>query len=232
MRLRIQFEKLGPARFSSHKDLVRMFQRCFAAAGIPVAYSEGFHPHMKMSFGPPLRTGWESDAEFLDLVVERPPGLLADVCNAHLPEGMRIVHVAIVPERIPKLASDIGAATYEVTVRSEDCALVRETTPRAEGDPVAELSRRVTSMATNGTSGDTPRVLEARAEHRGDHVGIVYTTTMNSGKVVVPDDLVAATIGDPATFTTPPRVRRTAQFVRRGGEYVSPISRGVVRNTP
>jgi len=70
VKIRIQFEKLGTVRFTSHKDVVRMFERALGAAGVPVAWSEGFHPHMRMSFGPPLRTGWESHEEFMDITME------------------------------------------------------------------------------------------------------------------------------------------------------------------
>jgi len=70
VKVRIQFEKRGAIRFTSHKDVVRIFERAFAAAGVPVSYSEGFHPHMRMSFGPPLKTGWESLEEYMDVQLE------------------------------------------------------------------------------------------------------------------------------------------------------------------
>ena len=232
MRLRIQFEKLGAARFTSHKDIVRIFQRCFAASGIPVAYSEGFHPHMKMSFGPPLRTGWESDAEFLDLTVERAPGRIAELCNGRLPEGLRITHVSIVPEGVARLATDISAATYHISIESDDAlgcdAAGMDTAERR--DRVERLRERILKL-TARTQADVPWLIQAETCDLGDRLEITYTSKMLSGKVVVPDDLVAATVGDPAAFRTPPCIRRRNQFVERDGEYLSPISRGVVRKT-
>lgn len=230
MKLRIQFEKLGAARFTSHKDVVRIFQRCLAASGIPVAYSEGFHPHMKMSFGPPLRTGWESDAEFLDVIVERAPGPLADLCNPILPEGLRISHVSIVPEGTPKLAADISAATYRVTIQARDGLGTDAVSADERRARLERLERRIMDHAGGANEG-CPRVVAIETSDLSDRLEITYTSTMLSGRVVVPDDLVAATIGDPETFCTPLRIRRSAQFVERDGKYLSPISRGVVSKT-
>ena len=88
MKLRIQFQKVGPVRFTSHKDTIRMFQRCFAACGIPVSYSEGFHPHMRMSFAPPLKTGWEGFEEYLDIQVEGPVGGVLSAASEYRMENV------------------------------------------------------------------------------------------------------------------------------------------------
>ena len=96
------------------------------------------------------------------------------------------------------------------------------------GDNVRHSLRAYTADADE----QTPRLLDSDATDLRERLDITYTSTMLSGKVVIPDDLVAATIGDPAAFAHPPRVRRCAQYVRRDGEYLSPISRGVLRKTP
>ena len=90
MRIRVKFDKRESIRFSSHKDTVRVFQRGLAAAGIPALYSQGFHPHMRMSFGPPLKTGWEGLDEYLDVHVEEPVEDFERKCNEFLPEGMTV----------------------------------------------------------------------------------------------------------------------------------------------
>jgi uncharacterized protein (DUF2344 family) len=40
---------------------------------LPLAFSQGHHPHLKMSFGPPLPLGYRSRAEVFDLEFSRPP---------------------------------------------------------------------------------------------------------------------------------------------------------------
>src|SRR5690606_33558809 len=66
-KYRLRYAKFGPARFASHLDLGRALGRALRRAGLPVAYSQGFHPLPKMAFGPPLPVGVESEAEFVDI---------------------------------------------------------------------------------------------------------------------------------------------------------------------
>ena len=67
MRLRLRFDKHGKVRFTSHRDVARIWERTLRRAALPVAYSEGFSPRPKLSFGLALSTGHESDAEYLDV---------------------------------------------------------------------------------------------------------------------------------------------------------------------
>jgi len=228
MRLRLQFEKTGAIRFTSHKDIVRIFQRCFAACEIPMCFSEGFHPHMRMSFASPLKTGWASDAEYMDIYVERPPGPLAEHCNCRLPQGLRITHVTIVPEGALKLANDICAANYEVKIQAEDVF-----GPTANGTDnelhAAEVRKRIVECAERLIREDMPRAFDVEVAIDGDRLGFTYTSTMLSGRVVTPDDLVEGALGDPSTFSVPPKVRRLAQFVERDGTYLSPVDKGALQ---
>ena len=67
MRLRVRFSKVGKIRFIGHRDVARVTERAVRKVGLPVAYSQGFSPRMKLSFGLALPTGYESDAEFVEL---------------------------------------------------------------------------------------------------------------------------------------------------------------------
>ena len=51
MKIRIRFSKLGKVRFTSHRDVARIWERALRRAAVPVAYTEGFSPHPKLSFG-------------------------------------------------------------------------------------------------------------------------------------------------------------------------------------
>src|SRR5205814_9079184 len=72
MRVRFRFAKLGKIRWTSHRDVARMWERAFRRVGLPLAYTQGFSPRPKVSFGLALPTGHESVAEYLDL--ELAPG--------------------------------------------------------------------------------------------------------------------------------------------------------------
>ncbi len=68
--VRIRFAKHGKVRFTSHRDVARIWERALRRAGLPVAYSAGFTPRPKLSFGPALSTGYSSDAEYLDVCLD------------------------------------------------------------------------------------------------------------------------------------------------------------------
>jgi hypothetical protein len=69
-RVRIRFVKLGKIRWTSHRDVARMWERAFRRAQLPVAYSTGYSPRPKVSFGLALPTGHESVAEYLDVELD------------------------------------------------------------------------------------------------------------------------------------------------------------------
>ncbi len=87
-RLRIKYAKKSENRFTSHLDLVRIFDRTLRRAGIPVAYSQGFHPHPKISFGHPLPLGLKSIAEYADFTLSQPFPEIENTLSKELPGGV------------------------------------------------------------------------------------------------------------------------------------------------
>lgn len=89
---RLLFSKTGRARFISHLDLMRTFQRAFLRAGVAIKHTEGFNPHAFVSIALPLSVGYASQCEILefgllgDTPAQQVPGLL----NAALPEGIEV----------------------------------------------------------------------------------------------------------------------------------------------
>ena len=65
-RLYLRFAKRGYIRYTSHLDLLRLFKRAFKRTGVPLAYSQGYNPHPKMSFAQPLSLGYTAEQEFLE----------------------------------------------------------------------------------------------------------------------------------------------------------------------
>src|SRR5207344_1275721 len=66
--VRLRYTKRGKIRWISHRDVARALERAFRITKLPLAFTEGFSPRPKVSFGLALSTGHESDAEYLDLV--------------------------------------------------------------------------------------------------------------------------------------------------------------------
>lgn len=92
-RLRIRYAKRGPLRFTSHRDIARTFERALRRAGVPMALSQGFSPHPKISWIGAAPTGAASEAEYVEISVVRPiePGVLAAELDQALPPGLDVL---------------------------------------------------------------------------------------------------------------------------------------------
>ncbi|GLZ34072.1 radical SAM protein [Lentzea sp. NBRC 105346] len=94
-KLRLRYTKRGRLRFTSHRDIARTFERALRRAGVPMAYSQGFSPHPKVSWVGAAPTGVASEAEYVEVsVVERvDPEALRTALDAALPPGIDVVEV-------------------------------------------------------------------------------------------------------------------------------------------
>mgnify|MGYP001968782222 CR=1 FL=1 len=127
MRLRIRYSKKGKVRFISHRDVARIWERALRRVGVSVAYSQGFSPRPKLSFGLALSTGHESEAEFLDLELSDEGGDwtagrgedLAARLTAALPMGLDVVAVAPV-EKGDSLQQAVTSCTWAIEVDDVD----------------------------------------------------------------------------------------------------------------
>lgn len=92
-KIRIIFSKTGNMRFISHLDLMRLFQRAVRRAGLPVAMTKGFSPHLKISITRALKLGVGSAGEEAIFHIDgrTDPGRFADLMNAKLPEGVKVL---------------------------------------------------------------------------------------------------------------------------------------------
>ena len=90
---RLLFSKSGRAKYISHLDLMRTFQRAFARAKIPIKHTEGFHPHPFVSIALPLSVGYSSECEILEfgLLEGTDPGEVPARLTAVMPEGI-VIH--------------------------------------------------------------------------------------------------------------------------------------------
>jgi radical SAM-linked protein len=91
-KLFVSYQKVGSARFFGHLELVKIFSRAFHRAAIPMKYTEGFHPHPRLSFGNPLPVGMESLKEQVVITVEDAydETRFESMVNPRLPEGLLV----------------------------------------------------------------------------------------------------------------------------------------------
>lgn len=118
LRVRIAFTKVEEAKYIAHLDLARVFERSMRRAGIRMAYSEGFNPHPKISFGSALAVGVEGEREYVDieLVPELSLKEILGRLQEQLPKGIRLLEGQILSQGTKALMAVLNAASYKITV--------------------------------------------------------------------------------------------------------------------
>ncbi len=156
--LRFRYAKLGKVRFTSHRDVARMWERALRRSGLPVAWSKGFSPRPLLSFGYALPTGCESVAEYLDVHLaeeegtpDRPDGEQSETsadeqrpwspagCVAALPgrlspllpQGVDVLAVGKLGDGVDSLQQAVTSCSWELEVL---------------GVPAEELATRVEDL--------------------------------------------------------------------------------------
>lgn len=119
MNIRMKFKKYGCMKFIGHLDIMRYFQKAIRRADIDIAYSEGFSPHMIMSFAAPLGVGLTSEGEYVDLQVhscESSQGAV-EALNKVMVEGMEVISFLRLPDNVKNAMASVAAADYFVAFR-------------------------------------------------------------------------------------------------------------------
>ena len=120
-RLRIRFRRGEELKYISHLDLMRLWQRVLNRAGIRLAYSEGFNPHPRMSLAAPLALGVTSEAELMDIVLEKwsSPHSFTAAVERQLPRGIEILQTYNTALTLPSLQSQVTFAEYTIEVKTD-----------------------------------------------------------------------------------------------------------------
>lgn len=216
-RLRIRYTKLGRTRFVSARDLGAVFERSLRRAALPIAYSEGFTPHPKVSFPDALPVGTASTGEYAELTFTAPPDLERDPARLSdaLPEGMDVLTAVGVPEGTPKLARLLPAALWELAWPPVDAA---ELTPLLSRRAEALLAADHAEVTRHRPDGDRildvrPALLALVASTRrvpdADDRTVLRAVLRNDGPTVRPSDLVTALARD--EVAPPPTIVRVVQ---------------------
>jgi len=123
-RLRLRFSRGEELKYISHLDLMRLWERTLRRAEIPMAYSEGFSPHPRISLAAPLPIGVTSEAELMDVVVKKAvsPYFFMQNTKPQLPRGVEVFEVLQVPLTAPSLQSQAQFIDYRVSDRSDKTA--------------------------------------------------------------------------------------------------------------
>jgi radical SAM-linked protein len=115
-RLRLRYAKRGPLRFTSTRDFQRALERALRRTGVPMAYSQGFNPHPRISYTNAAPTGTASEAEYVELAVTAvlDPQRVREALDAALPAGLDVLEVVEV--RSPDFSGRLEASVWEVAL--------------------------------------------------------------------------------------------------------------------
>lgn len=118
-RLYMCFARGRSIRFLSHLDMMRLWERAIRRARLPLRYSQGFHPHPRISLASPLAVGMTADAEWLECEFTLPvsPDDVRRRLVDQLPQGITLRQVREAPWKAPALAARLRASVYELVVR-------------------------------------------------------------------------------------------------------------------
>ncbi len=120
LKIQYQFLRDERLRFLSHLNQHRLFQRAFRRANLPLAYSQGFNPHPRMSFALAMSVGLISDCEYGEVILEEAitASLFIEKMNVVLPDGLKILKARIADETKGSLSSMLLASDYELRVKT------------------------------------------------------------------------------------------------------------------
>ncbi|MBO7250573.1 MAG: DUF2344 domain-containing protein [Clostridia bacterium] len=135
--VRIKFIKVGDLQYISHLDLQRTFNRILVRSGLPVWYSKGFNPHVKLVFSTPLSVGSQSSCEYLDLRLDRelPMEEIKRLLNNEMTEEMYVTDVYLPTTSF----SDIAFCEYDYEI----------STPTASAELAEEIESFLTTSPVN-----------------------------------------------------------------------------------
>jgi radical SAM-linked protein len=209
-KLRLRYAKRGPLRFTSHRDVARAFERALRRAGVPMAYSQGFTPHPKISWIGASPTGVASEAEYVEIQVIHPvrPDDLVPRLDAAMPAGLDVLEA--VTATGGTLAERIEASRWRIEVPgvpAEELRIAVErllTADRVEVERLAKQGMRTIDVR--------PAVVTAEVSGATEPYGILEVVVRQLTPAVRPDDVMSA-LGVVAALEppTPAKATRMAQ---------------------
>jgi radical SAM-linked protein len=222
--VRLRFTKLGKVRFVSHRDLARALERAFRVEQLPLAFTHGFSPRPKVSFGLALGVGHESEAEYLDLELADAVAVetLPDRLSPALPEGIDITGASQLVDRAPSLQEAVTLVGIDLRLHHIDVAKLKDAVDRAL---VADHLCITTTRKGNRVEEDLRPALRTLVVDDDDGVAVVRAELNTQPRGARPADLAVALreLMDAAADDGADRVRRTHQWIERDGARLEPL---------
>ncbi len=244
-RYRFVYEKLGPAAFLSHLDVIRALPRAFRRLELPLYYSRGFHPKPDMVFGPALSLGVASLGEVVDIKIaaDLDPGALLDALSTGAQRGFRFAGGAALGPGDAAITRVVDSARYVVGIplaaieQRGGEAWLRDRVERALAASELPVMRRIDGIGKRVDVraflrsiawSDRARQDLARAGFVGDLAPLEIDVEVRGSGGVKIAEVIEAVCGDP---DTPQRAVRTALgALRADGSLAMPLDLDALRS--
>lgn len=229
MILRVRSTKLGKVRFVGHRDMARVWERALRRCGAPVAFTSGFTPRPRISFGLALPMGAESVAEYVDVEMNPAFGSLPDPdqigaeLSEVLPGGVDVTAVGIVERADTSLQEVVTSTTWELWGADLDGAAVQAA---CDLQDCAALPLARERKGVRGTDDVRPAIIDLRPSPDGMRLIAELATT---GRGLRPAEL--AGLAFPGCDPLDVRVLRTHQWTDHGESRREVLSLSVPAST-
>lgn len=194
MRFLLTFKKEGYVIYTSHLDIMRLFNRSFKRVGVKLAFSQGFHPHPKMSFAQPLSLGYSSIGEYLEFETEVPldKDEIVKKLNDIMPVGLEITDCVILPETGKTMAAIVEKATYKISIPinlEKGISDILEAFLRQETIEITKLQKKSGKETTQDIKN---MILSLKGEVFDNEIMLTATLCAGSVKNLSPELLIKA----------------------------------------
>jgi radical SAM-linked protein len=223
-RIRLRYTKRGRLRFTSHRDIARVFERALRRAEIPMAFSAGFSPHPKISWVGAAATGVASEAEYVEiaLATRTDPELVRRKLDASLPDGIDLVEAVEAPAGT-SLPDRIQASSWSVELPEVGQSALEQAVIAFLAAPAVEVER----MTKNGRrTFDTRAAVVSMSAGGTDSCAILSMVVQHVTPAVRPDDVLTGLrlVSDLATPVPPAATRLAQGLLTADGEVADPLA--------
>ncbi len=196
-RYRITFHKTGDLRYTGHLDLHRSMERTLRRAKLPLDYSKGYNPRVKLNLSTALPLGCTSTTELADfwLVNHVDKDEVLQAVRAAAPPGLSFVSVEMVDLKTASLQSQIEAVSYHVELP----ALIDQTA--LESKVTALMQAETRTRSRRGKSYDLRALIKSLevAQSESTAPAIQMILKAGEGSTGRPEEVLQELDVDPAT---------------------------------
>lgn len=225
MRMLLQFQKGDIVRHLGLLDLQRTMQRALRRTSLPIGYSNGFNPHIVMTFASALSSGIPGDAEILDVTLASDGSdVTEERCmnemNRVLPPSLKVSRVRLVEDRFPKASAALEQAQYSITLHGGDSRKIVDSVEAFLAETEIMAIRKTKRSETMVNIRPMIHLLEAHYDETADRAQMKARVSFTEAATLKPDVLLSALAQYAGVQLPMHDIRRTCLLGAKDGQAV------------